>query len=426
MPATATSEPTQSPTPNPTQTPSPAPTSTPTNTPLPTSTLTPVPTNTPVRTPTPAPTDTPTQTPQPTAGTSDDEFSGGPILRIKTSDSFGSGFFFDPDGWILTNAHLVEGYEQVDVIIGDSTTLVATVVGVHEPADLAVLKVSRAQKFYWSEFARPGLADASLRDEVGSYGYGTTDSSVIGLTVIGASVISKTTIDGVDYLELDVAIDPGHTGGPLFLNDEGVIGVNTLVESGDDETSLAISIDFVRSIVEDLKKGASTLSTKPKAVDLSELATYEPLNGKWTINYPEAWFVGDLEIDPKGGFYTIESVDFISSNAEPFMQLIVLRFVKQAQVFSSVKDWHENRRRLVTRQEYLNYDIESEETIREDTRGILLKATIQPRADVFLHMLMFNVVSKRDNFMVQLLASQEAWETRGDQLRELVLSFRLN
>ncbi len=314
----------------------------------------------------------------------------------------------------------------MDVIIEGSETLVATVIGVHEPADLAVLKISSTKNFGIFAFAKSGAARTSVGDDVVSLGYSTADSSVIGRTGGEARVISRTTIDGVDYLEFDVPIDPGQTGGPVYLYREGVIGINSLIESGDDETSLAISIDFARSIVEDLKKGASTLSTKPKAVDLSELATYEPPNGTWTVDYPEAWFVGGLEIDTKGGFYTIESVDFISSDAEPFMRLTVLRFVRQAQVFSSVKDWHENRRRLVTREEYLNYDIESEETIRGDTRGILLKATIQPRVDILFHMLMFNVVSKRDNFMVQLLASQEAWETRGDQLRELVLSFQLD
>ena len=102
------------------------------------------------------------------------------------------------------------------------------------------------------------------------------------------------------------------------------------------------------------------------------------------------------------------------------------RFVRQAQVCGSGKEWHKNSRLMVTREEYLNYDILSEETIREDTRGILLEATIQPRVDVQFHMLMFNVVSKRDNFMVQLIISQDAWETRADQLRDLVLSFRLN
>ena len=128
--------------------------------------------------------------------------------------------------------------------------------------------------------------------------------------------------------------------------------------------------------------------------------------------------------DEKGGFYAVETTEFFSPIDDHFVKVSVIRFVRQAQRISKLSDWNDIQKTSLKRETYLNVEIQSEEKIRRgDSRGILLKATFQIEGEPLIHLLNWTVVTKRDNYLVQLIADEEAWEEQSSELTELVLSF---
>ena len=149
-----------SPTPPPMATAAPVPTATPTATPRPTSTPTPAP----IATPTPRPTSTatptpsPTPTPQPTPTPSLSQLIANvapAVVQIFTPDGAGSGFLVDGDGWIVTNAHVITGDQNVTIVFDGQTKIEGDVIGWEEYwlIDLAVVKVKMPSGASPLEFA---------------------------------------------------------------------------------------------------------------------------------------------------------------------------------------------------------------------------------------------------------------------------------
>ena len=98
----------------------------------------PIPTATPSLFPTPAPTFTPLPTPTSAQFVAEVKQA---VVRIQTADSIGSGFIFDPDGWILTNAHLVGDDIGVDVILSDNSVRFGLVIGSSLEEDIALVSI---------------------------------------------------------------------------------------------------------------------------------------------------------------------------------------------------------------------------------------------------------------------------------------------
>jgi 2-alkenal reductase len=141
----------------------------------------------------------------------------------------GTGFFISKDGYLVTNNHVVEGSDELQVIYMDGTQVDATLVGTDAYTDLAVIKVD-GDVPGWVELGdssalRPGDQVIAIGSPLGSYTNTVTEGIVsgIGRTVAG----SNSTVDNL--IQHDAAINPGNSGGPLFTLDGKVVGVNTLV-----------------------------------------------------------------------------------------------------------------------------------------------------------------------------------------------------
>lgn len=192
----------------------------------------------------------------------DDPFSDflrrfGPQFQVppgeQTKRGQGSGFIVSADGIILTNAHVVEGADQVSVKLTDKREFKATVLGVDKPTDIAVLKIE-ATNLPIVPLGDP--AQTEVGDWVLAIGspFGFENSVTAG--IVSAKSRSLPDEGYVPFLQTDVAINPGNSGGPLINMRGEVVGINSQIYSrsgGFQGISFAIPIDEAVRVADQLK-----------------------------------------------------------------------------------------------------------------------------------------------------------------------------
>jgi serine protease Do len=166
-------------------------------------------------------------------------FHDGDLLPLGN----GSGFVWDADGHIVTNHHVVEGADELQVTFGDGTVAVATIVGTDPSSDLAVLKIDPAGYTLLPvrrgslENVRVGMRVAAIGNPFGLAG--TLTSGIV--SAVGRSIPALASFSIPNSIQTDAPINPGNSGGPL-LNEQGeVIGVNAQIRS---ETGVNSGIGF--------------------------------------------------------------------------------------------------------------------------------------------------------------------------------------
>src|SRR5262245_36393270 len=176
--------------------------------------------------------------------------------RLPTQQSSGSGFFISPDGYIVTNNHVVENAESIKVVLKDETELDAEIVGRDEATDLAVIRIKgRKGPFPYVNFenaGKPRVGDCVIT--VGNpFGLGGTATAGI-ISAYGRD-IGETF---VDYIQIDAPINRGNSGGPTFDIYGRVIGVNTAIYSpsgGSVGIGFAVPAEVADSITKHLMTG---------------------------------------------------------------------------------------------------------------------------------------------------------------------------
>lgn len=173
--------------------------------------------------------------------------------RRQRPASIGSGFILTEDGYLLTNAHVVDGSARVTVTLSDRTEYQAEIIGTDARTDIALLKIDAGDL----PFVRIGDPQALKVGQwvlaIGSpfgFNYTATQGIVSGL---GRSLPSG---NYVPYIQTDAAVNPGNSGGPLFNLDGEVIGINSQIYSrtgGYQGLSFAIPIDVAMDVVEQLR-----------------------------------------------------------------------------------------------------------------------------------------------------------------------------
>ncbi len=181
----------------------------------------------------------------------------GRMPKEQKRKSLGSGFIVSPDGYILTNNHVVEKADEVTVTLLDKEEFKAKVVGNDPKTDIALIKIEAKKKLPFV-----GLGD-SENLEVGEWVVAIGNPFGLGHTVTAGIVSAKGRIIGSgpydDFIQTDASINPGNSGGPLFNLKGEVVGINTAIIQGGQGIGFATPIQLAKSVLDQLKdKGKVT------------------------------------------------------------------------------------------------------------------------------------------------------------------------
>jgi serine protease Do len=179
---------------------------------------------------------------------------GGPAPQ-RPRQAAGSGFVVSPDGYIVTNNHVIDGATKVKVSFDDQEEVDATIVGTDARTDIALLKIEPKKPLTVVKFAdqQPRVGEWVLA--VGNpFGLGGTVTAGI------VSALARNIGGPYDYMQIDAAVNHGNSGGPAFNLEGDVIGVNTAIFSptgGNVGIAFAVPADTVQRVVQQLQKGGS-------------------------------------------------------------------------------------------------------------------------------------------------------------------------
>src|SRR5215472_5527933 len=178
------------------------------------------------------------------------------IPRERRERSLGSGVIVSPEGYILTNNHVVDGATDIRVTLSDKREFKATIVGTDPKTDVAVLRVESAN------LPAVPIGDSS-KVQVGDYALAIGDPFGVGQTVTMGIVSAKgrTNLgieDYEDFIQTDAPINPGNSGGAL-VNDRGeLIGINTAILShgsgGNEGIGFAVPVNLAREVMDQILK----------------------------------------------------------------------------------------------------------------------------------------------------------------------------
>ncbi len=177
----------------------------------------------------------------------------GQIPREFKQRGLGSGVIVSPDGYILTNNHVVGAADEIKVTLMDKREFTAKVVGKDSKTDLALIKIDTKENLPAATLGH------SAEMQVGDWVVAIGNPFGFSLTVTAGIISAKGRALGGsydDYIQTDASINPGNSGGPLFDTQGNVVGINTAIYSRTGTSAgigFAIPIDLAKSVMEQLK-----------------------------------------------------------------------------------------------------------------------------------------------------------------------------
>jgi S1-C subfamily serine protease len=172
-----------------------------------------------------------------------------PGMPSPEVEGSGSGLIVTPDGYIVTNSHVVEDMNMVEVSLADSTTCAAEVIGQDTATDIALLRVTGSGLPMAALGDSDKLKVGQLAIAVGNpLGFQSTVTAGV-ISALGRSLRSRTGRLIENVIQTDAALNPGNSGGPLVDSRGGVIGINTAIIQYAQGICFAIPVNTMRWVV---------------------------------------------------------------------------------------------------------------------------------------------------------------------------------
>ena len=215
-----------------------------------------------------------------------------PVPPQGAQRGIGSGFIVSPDGYILTNAHVVDGAKSVQVKLTDRREFTAKVIGTDQRSDVALIKIDATNL--------PVVRIGHSRDvEVGQWvvavgsPFGFENSVTAG--IVSATSRSLGGESYVPFIQTDVAVNPGSSGGPLFDLNGNVIGINSQIYSrtgGYMGLSFAVPIDVAMHVEKELQAHGKVSRSR---IGVSIQSVNQSLAASFGLPRPEGALVSSVE-----------------------------------------------------------------------------------------------------------------------------------
>jgi serine protease Do len=228
--------------------------------------------------------------------------------RDQESQSLGSGFIISADGYIMTNAHVVDHADKITVRLTDKREFTAKVIGADKRTDVALLKIDAT-----------GLPKITVGDpnklKVGEWvvaigsPFGFDNSVTAG--IVSAMGRSLPQDNFVPFIQTDVPINPGNSGGPLFNMDEEVVGINSQIytrSGGSMGLSFAIPIDVAMQVSDQLRTSGKVTRGRI-GVTIQELT--QELAESFGLSKPNGALISSVEKNAPAGKAGIQVSDVI-------------------------------------------------------------------------------------------------------------------
>ena len=173
--------------------------------------------------------------------------------RQRLESSLGSGVIISPEGYILTNNHVIEAADEIEVALRDGRTAAARIIGTDPDTDLAILKIDLAELHSITLGHSEQLHVGDVVLAIGNpFGVGQTVTSGI-VSATGRNMLGINTFE--NFIQTDAAINPGNSGGALITANGNLIGINTAIFSrsgGSQGIGFAIPIDLARDVLQQI------------------------------------------------------------------------------------------------------------------------------------------------------------------------------
>jgi serine protease Do len=261
-------------------------------------------------------------------------FGGRGGAGSRSARALGTGFIVDPAGYVVTNAHVIQGADDIKVRLSDERLLPAKVIGRDAELDLALLQLDGA-----SNLSAVSLGDSEglrVGDWVLAIGnpFGLGHTVTLGITSAKGRNIGASQYD--DFIQTDASINPGNSGGPLFNLKGEVVGIPTAIRQGAQGIGFAVPVNALREVLPQLRdRGAVSrgyLGVHYQAVT-DELAQGLGLGAK------RGALVSEVEANTPGARAGLQAGDVITSvnGADVHRMEDLARFIAKNPPGSKVK-----------------------------------------------------------------------------------------
>lgn len=166
------------------------------------------------------------------------------LRRAERPVGQGSGVIIDPRGYVLTNNHVLQGGQRIEVVLNDETVYEAELVGRNEQTDIAVLRIQDAEDI---DFPAITIGDSDairVGEMVMAIGSPYSLSSTVTHGLISQKGRAEANLPIVDFIQTSAPINPGNSGGALIDMEGRLIGINTMIRTGGPSSRGSIGIGF--------------------------------------------------------------------------------------------------------------------------------------------------------------------------------------